>query len=790
MIAIGLDLSGGESIVCAVDEGGQISALPSSKPGRVASVLLPLIRSEPVLAGDKAYSIERGIGNPWPPLAQCSPSGGEIPTLEETKGRLLVATLWDQLSSEASLGNSVWSPPDGLPKLARPSAASCIEHERRAVVTDRVHSSEALECVLAIPSTFSESSQSALLGALPSGSRLIWRSVAVALFHLDQEYGKGPGPESMTVVDIGPNSIERSRLLVRRESVGRQVFHVPVRKPSEIKSWPLPRAFFYANALPRRGHLFDPKQLKRILPDVLDDLGSAADVILCGPGAESFRLAVKEYDHTEAFSVAAEGAVASGAALYAWRIRRKLPTYLDQLPSLDLFTVTTKGDPRWLNLIPPEYEIRGGDEFKNVQARAVFIARGIVRLPLWLKRSGELGFRKLTCELPKIAATDTWTDLFVKASAAGGFASVQISASKAEPEVFGKNQTVELNWLTMERVESPSNRKWPIEIKYGWPGCGKLYSHREILDEFVSVAGNLESDLKSGATFNRFERLKVAAKKTTSPRLIGIRSSGDDGAPISQLLTFGTSCPAEFVSSGADGLPRTSVVSDSLHEQSLKIGELLWKYARRRDLSSNEDDQLTYILGRMSSYAPAAFADSIAKEMCSTSKSNELFAAGRVFRTPQHGASLFTAIEGRRSRKIRLNNSWLRAIVYAAYQNEDILSEVSRERLVVAYTMCLEEVAFSLRNGNTKIVFSNGLRAMALLLRCRRYVPTRDFLTSDTCPQVEKRLLAETKRLIRDASALLLPAQKRSLLHRLESWVDFDSDTDEMPPIAGDDEDD
>jgi len=63
---------------------------------------------------------------------------------------------------------------------------------------------------------------------------------------------------------------------------------------------------------------------------------------------------------------------------------------------------------------------------------------------------------------------------------------------------------------------------------------------------------------------------------------------------------------------------------------------------------------------------------------------------------------------------------------------------------------------------------------------------TRDFLCIDSCPNPEKALVAITKRVLGKSESLSMSDQQKALLERLSEWIDFSSDTDEMPPIAED----
>ena len=789
MRIIGADLSGAESLASICDDTGTMALARSCAPHRPASVLLPLIRSEQTVAGDRALLLERGLGLPWPPLAHAIATDMPEPPVESSQGRVLIASAWHRLATATDWEASQWSPPDGLPKLTKPSPASCIEFERRALVTPHVAPNVETSIVLAVPNHLPEESQQALLNSLPPGSRLVWRAVAAAMQYLDRLSDQGLGHEHLTVIDVGPSSIERSRFSIRRVAAGKKIFFAPIRRPGALAHWPVAPGFF-ETAFSPDGFTFDFRRLKTIALTVLGEPGDDADVVLCGPGATAFAAAANASASPRNIRTLPHSVIAEGAALFGRRLTRQLPTYFDQLPSLELFTLTQTREPRWLSLIPPDHEIQGGRVFEVSLPRTAFIREGTARVPFWLQRSGESGFRKLTTDLPSVAASDTWTDFAVSAASADGFASVRMKPSSGEPDIFGQNQSVQLNWLSMERVERKPGQKWPIKIEHGWPACGKLYSYKAIFSEFLDVSQNLENDLASGGTrsANRLANMKAAVKKTTAPHFIGITAAADDGAPISQLLAFGTECPAVFVAALPSGTTKLTSAESWAHDRGQEIAGTLWKHLKRIGRRADEEKQLVYILGRMGGYAPEAFTDLIARSLTATSKAPLLFPAGRVLRTPGHGNSLFRTIARRGAEQGRLNNSWLRALVYATYQQEEILSAVPREHLFAAFDMCVDELQRLVADRNARIGFINCLRTLALLLRARRYAATRDFLCIDSCPPAEKELVAITKRILREATSLPLSEQKESLLKRLREWIDFSSDTDEMPPITADDD--
>ena len=787
MRIIGADISGAESLASICDDTGSTALARSCAPHRPASVLLPLIRSEQTVAGDRALLLERGLGLPWPPLAHATAAEMPEPPVENSQGRVLIASAWHRLATATDWSALKWSPPDGLPQLTKPAPALCIEYERRALIAAHAARHVETSFVLAIPNHLPEESQQALLNSLPPGSRLVWRAVAAAMTYLDRITDQARGREQLTVIDVGPSSIERSRFSIRRITAGEKVFFAPVRKPGDLRQWPISSGFF-ETAFSSRGFDFDFKQLKTIAAEVLGEPSVDDHIVFCGPGATAFAAAATASAGLRNVRTLPHSVIAEGAALLGRRLTRGLPTYFDQLPSLELFALTQTREPRWLSLIPPDHEIQGGDVFQVSLPRTAFVQEGIARVPFWLQRSGETGFRKLTTDLPSVAASDTWTDFAVSAASAGGFASVRMKPSSGEPDIFGQNQSVQLNWLSMERVGRAPGQKWPIKIEHGWPACGKLYAYEAIFREFLSVSEDLEDDLASGRMVHRLANMKAAVKKTTAPRFIGITAAADDGAPISQLLTFGTECPAVFVSALPSGKAKLTTAEGRAHDRAQEIADALWRHLKRRNGRADEEKQLVYILGRMGGYAPNAFSDLIARSVTPTAIAAVLFPAGRVLRTPGHGSSLFRAISRRGAEQGRLNLSWLRAIVYSVYQQEEILSAVPRDHLLVAFEMCVDELQRLVEGRNARIGFINCLRTLALLLRARRYASTRDFLCVGSCPSVEQELVTLTKRILGNASNLSLSDQKESLLKRLREWLDFTSDTDELPPITADDD--
>lgn len=790
---VGLDLGGVNSLVCSRDDAGAESFRGSAHPERPSCVLLPLVRKEKILAGDEALRNERGLGLAWPPLAMAARDGWSSANPPTPGGRLLLATVWQRLVTGGNWQEPQWHPPDGLPALTKPTPTECLTAEALSVWKQAVGAGNSPQIVLAIPNQLPEESQESLLNRLPPGARLVWRSVAAAMSWAEVNVDRVAITKRLAVLDAGLHGIEISIFEFRREEMAGKNFHVPVRRLSHLHHVNTETLFADGPAPFARLH---PalSRLEQYLNEISAAIGGPAELLVCGPVAESLVVLLNQRFPQIAWPNPDPNAVARGSCLFAWRLARDWPTYLDVLPSLELFTLTEEHEPNWLPLIPADCEVAGGRNFQQLLPRRMFIEKGTPRLASWLQRSGETEFRKLSTDLPVQAAHNAWVDLNVSARSAGGFARVRITPSSEQFQVFGSQQSLMLNWQSMERVARGPNQRWPIEVRYGWPACGKLFAWRDFFRNFLATAVELESSFKLNSAPQRLTvlgRLKECVRQTISPRLAGVMGAGGDAAPVNLLVCFSTAAPCEFLGGGG-----AQIVTPlpSKHDEAVGIAKILWRRLQALQKDANaapaEITSLIYILGRMAGYAPDAFQNQLARDIHPVTNPVRLFAAGRVLATPDHGRRLFSTFKEKYAYSQSLNNNWLRALVYILYQREDILREVPRSDLVAAASLCLDQFEHQVRQRNTRIIFMNSLRALALLLRARRHGQNRDFLCRGKCPQVEEIVSQRLRRTLATASTLKLPLASRTLVGRVAEWLEFEASTDEMPPIAPPDEED
>ncbi len=789
---VGLDLGGINSLACVRDDAGAESYHPSAYPERPSCVLLPLIRKEKALAGDEALRNYRGSGLVWPPLARASHDGWSRATPPEQNGRVMLATVWQRLNTGDRWSESQWQPPYSLPAVNKPTPAECLTAEVCSVMRRTSIDAITAQVVLAVPNQLPEESQESLLGRLPAKARLVWRSVAAAMSWAESNACHKIANKHLAVLDAGFHGVEISVFEFRQQEKDDEMFSVPVRRLNRLN---------FANTEPLLAG--SPAPFSRVLPDLaelephLSKISNAidrdAELLLCGPLAEPLFALLQRRFPQWSWPVPDATAVARGSCLFAWRLARDCPTYLDILPSLELFTLTEEHEPHWLPLIPTDCEVSGGRDFQHVLQRRIFIEQDTTRLASWLQRSGETEYRKLSTCLPVQAAQNAWVDLNVSARSAGGFARVRITPSPRQFEVFGAGQSVMLNWQSMERVAREPGGKWPKGmVKFGWPACGKLYAYKPIFEDFLyTVDRELTRALEDRAQNQRMAALgilKARAAKAIAPHLAGVTATGGDAAPVNLLVCFSTVAPCEFMVGGYAGRSQIWSPLPNKDEQTRKIAELLWQRLRVLNADSNaaaiEINAVVYVLGRMGGYAPDTFQNHLASELHPVTNAVRLFAVGRVLQTPDHGRRLLATIKEKAEYGQALNNNWLRMLVYVLYQRPDVLREAPRDHVVAATSLCLEAFEQKLQEENFRVVFMNSLRALALLLRVRRHAQARDFLCLERCPQDEERIARRLTRALRKASTMNLLPGPQLLVERVTEWLDFMAATDEMPPIA------
>lgn len=713
---VGLDLGGVNSLACVRDEAGVETFQGSAHPERPSCVLLPMVRKEKILAGNDALRNERGSGEIWPPLAMAAPNGWTraIPPLQN--GRILLATVWQQLNTGGGWPNPQWQPPDGLPSLNKPTPTECLTAEVRALVR-RAHRDEAsTQLVLAIPNQLPEESQESLLGRLPVGTRLVWRSVAAAMSWAEAKAGHIPVGKRLAVMDTGLHGVEVSVFEFRQQEKDGQIFLVPVRRLNRLHFRKTDTLLSDSPApfLRLRPQLAG---LEAHLGEISNAVGRESELLACGPLAEPLLALLRQRFPDCSWPAPDPNAVARGSCLFAWRLARDLPTYLDVLPSLELFTTNRYREPEWFSIIDADFEIEGGREFVKRFPRIRAVRAGTGKLENWLRRSNEPGLRKHTIELARVANSEVPVDLRVIAKSAGGFAILEVSPTDGRSDIFGNNRHLLLNWLEMERHGAmPSG--FPPGTQFGWPDTGELFGHRAAFQEFLRLGTEFCRDRDIGA----LAMLESVATKMTPVASLdrpdhrtGVES---DTIPVRSLPCFGSGRLCRFFE---EGTPNQHELA-ALERISTILSQELNRVANSRHANDRRRTRLLIrILGRMGTHSPSVFVDFIAATLKPRMEANTLFAVGRVFHSSEQAKVFFETVRLKDEMGHPLTTPWLRVLDYLLFQRANILETTSRDDLVVAMKLSLASLQSELGAKNFKVKFGLSVRAIARLLRARRH---------------------------------------------------------------------
>ncbi len=715
---VGLDLGGVNSLACVRDHDGTETFQGSAYPERPSCVLLPLVKKESLLAGDEALRNERGSGLPWPPIAMAVCDGWSRAVPPTPGGRLLLATVWQRLIAGDKWQEPQWQSPDGLPTLNKPTPAECLTAEAVEVLKQAPGDAASAQVVLAIPNELPEESQESLLGRLPAGARLIWRSVAAAMSWAEVSASHIAVNKQLAVLDAGLHGVEISVFKFRCQELDGQMFHVPVRRGNLLRHVKTDTLFADSPAPFSRFHP-ELARLEQHLTEISAAVDGPADLLACGPMADSLVVLLRRRFPHIGWPNPDASSVAHGSCLFAWRLARGWPTYLDVLPSLELFTTNRYREPEWFSVIPADFEIAGGQEYAKRFPRIRAIRAGTGKLENWLRRSNEAGLRKHTIDLARVARSEVPVDLQVNAKSACGFARLEVSPTDGRSDVFGDNRRLLLNWLEMEReVAMPSG--FPRGTKFGWPDTGQLFGHRPAFQDFLHYGAVYCRD----GDIATLAMLESVATKPTPVTLLARpehRMGVESGTiPLRSLPCFGSEFPCRFFEGGTPSQRELEVLE--------LMSEVLLRELNRLQNSKLAHDKrrtrlLIRILGRMGSHSHSGFAEFVTVNLRPRMDSNTLFAVGRVLRSSQHAKSFFETVRLKAELGHPLKAPWLRVLDYLLFQRPNILESTKREDLEVAMKLSLCSLLSELKAKKFKVKFGLSLRAIARLLRARRHHP-------------------------------------------------------------------
>jgi hypothetical protein len=168
------------------------------------------------------------------------------------------------------------------------------------------------------------------------------------------------------------------------------------------------------------------------------------------------------------------GCVSRGAKVYAEQVEAKLPTYLELLPQLEIYSTNHKTNrPEFFTIIE-EKEYPGGHRVAIDPINDFDIEKGIPSLPIILRRRDWGKVRKVEFDdLPEIEenAPITITGQLVPGQ---GHLKLRMQSREGRENLFGEKRYIDINWDTMDDYELPkeSREKYAPDA---YPVLGRVF---------------------------------------------------------------------------------------------------------------------------------------------------------------------------------------------------------------------------------------------------------------------------------------------------------------------------
>ena len=147
-------------------------------------------------------------------------------------------------------------------------------------------------------------------------------------------------------------------------------------------------------------------------------------------------------------------AVARGASGYAYRLKNKLPTYLDTLPGLDILsTVEGKGN-EFLPILPPGKVEGGQTQYIPEPITHFKIEKGVKHFTSVLRNPTDHSLKKIETIIPDHDYEDD-VPVVIKGEMkpANGNARITIEGDLNHQDIFGERGYLEMDWKKMEAFE-------------------------------------------------------------------------------------------------------------------------------------------------------------------------------------------------------------------------------------------------------------------------------------------------------------------------------------------------
>jgi hypothetical protein len=873
MSYIGLDLNGYGIYASSVDSVDSLPVSFSTIDGTPCSILLPMFKGENPVGGDYAWSAKRGSCDTWPPMSRLSLEGWKNKSCNGRI--LIKDCWTKLRHSISAIETIEWGVPydDFVQQGLTPAEA--ISMHASSIMTERFSGLQPSSIVFAIPDWVEDFAQQQILDELrnqvnSSNISLIWAPIAAAIAW--EEQYKQTANQLDEVIVLHASSIELSvfKYPLRKENHEGVFYNCPVRSnssclytcnknedhldlvvefsekyaaenfPREVKRMATVLSMTGASfaALTQNKNMFPnriPDYRNELRPWTMiswEDIKDSAyhflkkkvrefsniltrhksqRIIISGPLAKPIGTLLKASPYNFPVLVSDPQLIATGASIHAFRSSHGIPTYYDALPSLDLFTMK-QHEPYWLPIIPKEVEIKGAGIYTERIPRVAKVIkdRDNQFLESYLRREGESHFRYVKTPLQEVQDCAIEVDFKVTAQSAGGFARVECIPVMT-PEVFGRNESLTLDWSRMEAIEPTNGSEFPdIEFKYSFPKSGSLYASKDLFSR-LCINIHDEGRFITERNWNLFPSVLCRLKEMADNRksLVDANAEVKKTSPLESLLTLGSKSPAKYLdpSTGHIGdlvSENINLVKEFTHDlTTLIIAESEGSISDPRASRAIRDDGYK-IISRLSIYVPdilegRSIENLALRKLLLDSQAN-IYAAGRLLHTPkyiQEFIGIFVAQRLSYSNQNTGSTYWMRALVYIIFLNEDALSTTNRGYLAKIYRHAAEVIKEEVQKRNYQVKFINALRLLALCLRYRRHLAEDNspFISERSDSSFERQTYISAKEILNHIAERVFPpsnSRRRArdprgeLAELILQWLDAEARTNVMVAVYDD----
>lgn len=417
---------------------------------------------------------------------------------------------------------------------------------------------------IAVDNSFSEDQQGQLLSISSRGYLsnvdLIWRPVAITLDFLDRNPDSNLSEGTKLLIVDAESSLPEATILELRSVNGHLI---PLRKffrDEDALSFPLSTikasrklalkltdlyeekanflqggefladfAYFrngdqISDTWIKKNHRFEPFKFNKTLAELLEEKNPYGELVAeCRQRAEEcdsdiilwhgWPMRYREDLNRKTDYVMSADSVALGAKRYAERVEAGLPSYLELLPELEIYSKNHKTNHLEFFTIIEEREYPGGRKISIDPINDFDIQKGIKSLPVILRRSDWGNVRKVEFDdLPEIEENAPIT-ITGQLFPGQGHLRLRMSSRDGRENLFGEKRYIDINWDTMVDVDDPEEPREKLTPDV-YPILGRVFDED---DPEMRTALQAAVNARSIDTIVSYRGHQISFKKLLEP---------------------------------------------------------------------------------------------------------------------------------------------------------------------------------------------------------------------------------------------------------------------------------